>query len=221
MHVRFERRIEQKLEAMAEGFGKRKQNPLRVAQKAGRLIGRLSILDPIVRTHPDSADIVLKAGTARQYKGLRLHALGRLPEAADSFRQALTELDAMTNAKPGQPSGSAGVVGNEDGLAEVYAEQGDREAALSHAEKALAKAQKYAASHLGLPWGTGMLATAWFELAWVERTVGEWDRAAADLERATSLWGLIGGDQGVLSVHRQARERADGLVREIAMHRAQ
>lgn len=39
MHDRFERRIEQKLEAMAEGCGKRKQNPLRVAQQVGRLLG--------------------------------------------------------------------------------------------------------------------------------------------------------------------------------------
>jgi transposase len=42
MHDRFERRIEQKLEAMAEGCGKRKQNPLRVAQQVGRLLGHNS-----------------------------------------------------------------------------------------------------------------------------------------------------------------------------------
>jgi len=42
MHDRFERRIEQKLEAMAEGCGKRKQNPLRVAQQVGRLLGQNS-----------------------------------------------------------------------------------------------------------------------------------------------------------------------------------
>jgi Transposase len=40
MHDRFERRIEQKLEAMAEGCRKRKQNPLLVAQRVGKLLGR-------------------------------------------------------------------------------------------------------------------------------------------------------------------------------------
>jgi len=143
-----------------------------VADSLKELEEALRILDPIVRANPDAADIVLRVETACQYKGLRLHTLGRLSEAADSFLQALSELDVMTHARPGQPSGSAVVVGNEDGLAEVYAEQGDREAALSHAEKALAKAQKYAASHPGKAAGTGMLAVAWFELAWVERTVG-------------------------------------------------
>jgi transposase len=42
MHDRFERRIEQKLEAMAEGCGKRKQDPLKVSQQVGRLLGKNS-----------------------------------------------------------------------------------------------------------------------------------------------------------------------------------
>lgn len=40
MHDRFERRIEQKLEAMSEGCRKRKQNPIVVAQRVGKLLGR-------------------------------------------------------------------------------------------------------------------------------------------------------------------------------------
>ena len=43
MHDRFERRIEQKLEAMAEGCAKRKQNPLRVAQQVGRLLAACGV----------------------------------------------------------------------------------------------------------------------------------------------------------------------------------
>ena len=39
---RFERRIEQKLEAMAEGCAKRKQDPLKVAQRVGGLLGKNS-----------------------------------------------------------------------------------------------------------------------------------------------------------------------------------
>lgn len=42
MHDRFERRIEQKLHAMAEACGQRKQNPLRVARHVGRLLGHNS-----------------------------------------------------------------------------------------------------------------------------------------------------------------------------------
>ena len=42
MHDRFERRIEQKLQAMAYACSQRKQNPLRVARQVGRLLGRNS-----------------------------------------------------------------------------------------------------------------------------------------------------------------------------------
>jgi transposase len=42
VHDRFERRIEQKLQAMAEGCGKRKQDTLKVAQQVGRLLGKNS-----------------------------------------------------------------------------------------------------------------------------------------------------------------------------------
>jgi hypothetical protein len=42
MHDRFERRIEQKLETMAESCRKRKQNPLVMAQRVGKLLGRNS-----------------------------------------------------------------------------------------------------------------------------------------------------------------------------------
>jgi transposase len=40
MHERFERRIEQQLEALVESCRKRKQNPLLVAQRVGKLLGR-------------------------------------------------------------------------------------------------------------------------------------------------------------------------------------
>lgn len=40
MHDRFERRIEEKLTAMVESCRKRKQNPLAVAQRVGKLLGR-------------------------------------------------------------------------------------------------------------------------------------------------------------------------------------
>jgi transposase len=40
MHARFEKRIEQQLETMAAGCRKRKQKPLLVAQRVGKLLGR-------------------------------------------------------------------------------------------------------------------------------------------------------------------------------------
>jgi tetratricopeptide (TPR) repeat protein len=195
-------------------------DPDTVADSLKNLEEALSILDPMVRANPSSADLVLRVELVRQYAGRRLQTLGRLTEAADSFRQALAELEAMTNAKPGQPQGTAVALGNEDGLAEIYAVQGDADAGLTHAGKGVDRAEKYSASHPGRAPATGQLGEAYFELAWVERTLGDWDRAAADADRAMSLWRSI-DDKGVLSVHRQARERSEALASEIAAHRAQ
>jgi eukaryotic-like serine/threonine-protein kinase len=196
-------------------------DPNEVADSLKSLEEALSILDPIIRANPSAADIVLRAELVRQYAGLRMQRLGRLAEAADSFRRALAELETMTNAKPGQPRGTAVALGNEEGLAEVYAEQGDRDAALTYARKAVDRAQKYDALTPGRAVSIGHLGEAYFELAWVERMLGQWDGAAADADHAISLWRSIDSSKGILSVHRFARERADVLVREIAAHRAQ
>ena len=196
-------------------------DPDKVADSLKTLEEALSILDPIIRANPSAADPVLRVELVRQYAGHRLQRLGRLTEAADSFRQALAELEAMTSAKPGQPKGTAVNLGNEEGLAEIYAEQGDGDAALMYARKALDRAQKYNALTPGRAVSIGHLGEAYFELAWVERTLGEWVQADADAERATSLWRSIDKDNDVVSVHREARERTEALVREIAAHRAQ
>jgi tetratricopeptide (TPR) repeat protein len=127
---------------------------------------------------------VLRVELVRQYAGRRLQRLGRLTEAAGFFRQALAELEVMRSAKPGQPRGTAVTLGNEEGLAEIYAEQGDRDAALTYARKALDRAQKYDALTPGRAVSIGFLGEAYFELAWVECTLGAWAQAGADAERA-------------------------------------
>ncbi len=196
-------------------------DPDNVADSLETLEEALSILDPIVRANPSAADPVLRVELVRQYAGHRLQRLGRLTEAADSFRRALAELEAMTNAKPGQPKGTAVNLGNEEGLAEIYAQQGDRDAALTWARKAVDRAEKYNAPTPGRAVSIGHVAEAYFELAWVERTLGAWAQADADANRATLLWRSIDQANDVLSVHREARERTEALVREIAAHRPQ
>lgn len=196
-------------------------DPDKVADSLKILEEALSIFDPMVRANPTAADLVLRVELVRQYEGHRLQRLGRLTEAADSFRRALAELEAMTSAKPGQPKGTAVTLGNEEGLAEIYAGQGDNNAALTYAQKALTRAQKYNALTPDRAVSIGHLGEAYFELAWVERTLGAWAQAGADAERAISLWRSIDKDNDVTSVHREARERTEALIREIAAHRPQ
>jgi serine/threonine protein kinase len=191
-----------------------------VADSLKSLEDSLAILDPLIRANPASASVATRVDLVREYAGRRLQRLGRLSAAADSFRQALAELDVMTNANPGQLSTIPVALGNEEGLAEVFAEQGDRDAALAWARKAVDSAEKLSSQFPGRASALGHLGEAYFELAWVERSLNEWDGAASHAERSTSLWRSI-DDKGVLSVHRLARQRSQALVDEIAAHRAQ
>jgi tetratricopeptide (TPR) repeat protein/tRNA A-37 threonylcarbamoyl transferase component Bud32 len=191
-----------------------------VADSLKSLEDALDILDPMIRANPSSASVAMRVDLVREYAGRRLQRLGRLSAAADSFRLALAEQDVMMNANPGQLSNIPIVLGNEEGLAEIYAEQGDRAAALTWAGKAVDRAEKLSSQFPGRAGPLGHLGEAYFELAGVERTLNEWDGAASHAGRSASLWHSI-DDKGVLSIHRQARERLEVLVREIAAHRAQ
>jgi hypothetical protein len=85
------------------------------------------------------------------------------------------------------------------------------------------RAEKYMALTPDRATPKGHLGRAYFELASVERTLDDWDRAAEAAEHAASLWDTI-TDPGVLSIHRQAHERVEALIREIhefRAHRAQ
>jgi tetratricopeptide (TPR) repeat protein len=195
-------------------------DPDQVADSLQTLEKALSILDPILQGNPASATVVMRVGLLREYAGRRLQHLGRLDAAARSFRQALADVEALMKANPGQVSVTPVALGNEEGLAEIYAEQGDRDAALAWAEKAVDRARKYSALTPGRTVPIGHLGEAYCELAWVERTLNDWDRAATEAERAAAIWQSL-SDKGVLSVHRQARARTEALVLEIAAHKAQ
>ncbi len=191
----------------------------KVADSLKILEEALSILDPVLQANPNSAILAMRTGLLREYAGRRLQRLGRLSAAADYFRRGLTAVEVTMKANPGQVSATPVALGNEEGLAEVFAQQGVREDALAYAEQAVERARKYAALTPGRIVPIGHLGEAYCELAWVERTLNDWDNAATDAERAESIWHSI-DDKGVLSVHRSARARTEALLLELAAHRA-
>jgi tetratricopeptide (TPR) repeat protein len=180
----------------------------------------LSILDPIGKTNPHAVGATSRTEFVREYAGRRALRLGRLGDAEHYFRQSLSELEAMFKAHPGQRVGLSQVMSNKGQLAETFALQWNHDAALSMANEAVEDAEIYAAGSTTSAFrivSTGHLGDAYFERAWVERKLGSWERAAADLDRAKSLWLSI-ADNAAFLVHRQARERAEVLTSEIAGH---
>ena len=200
-------------------LGEIQPDPDQVPESLKSLEEALSILEPISRDDPTSWDVAIQVALVRAYAAFRLQSLGRLADSAESFRKSLTSLEATISADPDQPEGTRVSMIAEEGLAEIYALQGDRAAAYSSAHHAVDRAEKFSASRPDALYRQGYLGEAYFELAWVERTLGDWDRAATSAERAASIWGSI-THKGVLSIIRQARERMEVLVREIAARRA-
>jgi tetratricopeptide (TPR) repeat protein len=194
-------------------------NPDQVANSLRTLEEALSILDPMLQANTNSATLALRVGLVREYAGRRLQRLGRLSAAADYFRLGLAVVETAIKSTASQGALIAIALGNEEGLAETYAEQGHGESALAYAREAVDRARKYSALTPGRAVPIGHLGEAYFELAWVERTLDDWDRAATDAELARSTWRSI-DDKGVLSVHRQAHARTEALALEIAAHQA-
>jgi tetratricopeptide (TPR) repeat protein/tRNA A-37 threonylcarbamoyl transferase component Bud32 len=194
--------------------------PDQVADSLQILEEAQSILEPIGRDDPTSWGVMVQLTLAREYAAFRLQSLGRLEHSAETFRKSLAGVEPTMRADPNQPEGAIVSMIAEEGLAEIYALQGNGVAATLSAHHAVDRAKKFLAPRPDAVFRQGYLGDAYFELAWVERTLDDWDRAAADAERATSIWRSI-SHKGVLAVHRQSRERTEALVREIAAHRAQ
>ncbi len=180
----------------------------------------MALIEPIHKANPNSASIANQVALVHEYSGYWLRRLGQPEAAAEHFRQGLAELEPMLGANPAQGASIPTALANEEGLAEVYAAQGDRAAALEHANHVVARAEQYAATSSNRVVQLGHLGKAYFALAWVERTLGDWDRAAEAATHAGSVWGSI-TNPAILSVHKQAREQLESLILEINGRRSQ
>jgi tetratricopeptide (TPR) repeat protein len=181
----------------------------------------LSILDRIGKTNPYAVGPTSRTEVTREYAGRRAMQLGRFSVAEEYFRHSSSELDAMFKAHPGTRAGVAQSVTIKGSLAEIYALRGERDTALALVDEAVATAEKYTATSVAGKESVsrGHLGEAYLERAWVERMLDEWDQAAADLDRAESVWRSV-TDRSVMLVDRQAGVRAELLTSEIAAHRA-
>jgi len=173
----------------------------------------LAILDPIAKANPNSTSIAIQVALARQYAGTRMRMLGQPIAAAECFRLALADLEGMINAKPNEPFGIAQAIAAEEGLAELYAAQGDRGTALDYANRAVSRGERYSAAFPGDN-PRGYLANAYFVLASVQRTLGDGERAGAAVERALSLWRAL-KNPGTIALHKRSMELGEALLRDV------
>ena len=104
---------------------------------------------------------------------------------------------------------------DEEAMALLDAGAGDHAAARPFADSALARAQAFADGDPKSERRIGHLAKAYFVLASVSRAAGDKEQARDSAVRALSLWRTT-HNPSVLAAHRQAREDAEAMLREMA-----
>ena len=194
-------------------FGMVEPDPDGVPASLRSLEEALAILEPIVRANPTSVGIAIQLAMAREFAGQRLRQLGQTGAAAKQYLDSLKAVEACAAAGNGTCIVQA--VADEEGLARMYAGQGDRAAAVEYANRALVRAQGYLRGDPKSERRIAHLAQAYFELSAVERTFGNRDQARTAAAQAVALWRPL-QNSSVRTLHRKALEEAESLLRETA-----
>jgi len=173
-----------------------------------------AIIEPLASANPKSADIAVQLALAQEYTGRRLRSMGQTAAADEQYRKSLATVKACAGAQPSVPYCSVQTFIDEEALASLYAATGDREAALPLANSALARALAFADGDRKSERRIGHLAKAYFVLASVSLAAGHREPAREAAGRAVALWRTV-HDPGVLALHRQAKEEAEAMLREM------
>lgn len=190
-------------------------DPQGVSESLQSLREAIGIIEPIAAANPKSASIATQLALAQEYAGRRLQSLRQTSEAAEQYRKSLGTVEACAAVASGVPACVVQSFTDEEALASLNAETGDRSAAWEFANRALNRARAFADGDPKSERRTGHLATAYFVLASVSRAAGDRGRAREAAGRAVSLWSTV-HDPGVRAVHRQAMQEAEAMLRETA-----
>jgi len=178
-----------------------------VAESLANLREAVAILDPIAKSNRQGWHIASDLTIAREYAGHRLEALGRPAEAEEQYKQSLAFAESLVNA--GNLSMRAQLLADEEALALLYANSGQRAAAYDFARRAMAVSQ--APEALSQDVRNGRQARALFVLASVQAKFGESAAARDTVARAQAAWQAI-HNRAVLTVHRRAIQGTAALA---------
>ncbi|MFZ1009590.1 MAG: hypothetical protein WAN65_22310, partial [Candidatus Sulfotelmatobacter sp.] len=174
----------------------------------------IAIIEPVAGGNPKSASIAVQLAVAQDFAGRRLQSLGQMSAAAEQYRKSLATADSCTAAQSGFPSCALQAFTDEEAIALLDADAGDHGAARALANSALAHAQAFADGDPKSERRIGHLAKAYFVLASVSRTAGDMKQARESAGQALTLWRTV-HNASVLAAHRQAKEQAEAIQREL------
>jgi serine/threonine protein kinase/tetratricopeptide (TPR) repeat protein len=192
-------------------FGMVETGPENIPAALASLEEAIGMMETMMKANPTAITVATQLTLAREYAGHRLERLGQTAAAARQYRQSLDEATALSSS--GGFALALQALVDEEALALLDASTGERAEALEFAHRAVAHAEKYAAGTPPPDDRAGHLGMACFVLASVQKTFGDWEPARQAAERALSIWRPI-RNPGVLTLHHQAIQGAEALLRE-------
>jgi tetratricopeptide (TPR) repeat protein/predicted Ser/Thr protein kinase len=188
--------------------------PGAASESLAQLQEAIDLLEPVMKTNQKSSNVAGKLALAREYAGYRLENLGRPREAEEQYRQSLAETEPFADS--GDASMIVQAIADEEALAQLFASQDDRTAALDFAGRALALAQKYSASPPTDDNRLGHMGRAYFVLASVQSKFNDSDSARETAQKAAATWRTI-HNRSVLTLHHKAVEDTGTLVDKLIL----
>ena len=181
----------------------------------GALRESVAILESLVEENPQAIRYRTPLTLAYQYTGLCLRDMGRAEEALGELGRSVALANAMMTAHPGDINFLIRIARGERLIAEILVSRHDTAAALTHAERGLSIAEKYAAGpEAGLR--KKFLADAHLGVAEVQRALGKWPEARDHARQADSLW----SSPEVKDVDPKLRQQAAAILTESTVRMA-
>ena len=179
------------------------------AESLAQLEESRSLLEPIVTSNPKAADPAGQLALVLEYQGHRLKTLGRVAEAATTFKRSMSVIQAFHDVR--NPTIVSQYLASEQSLALLDASNGDSRNALDLATQSLSEAQKFSGQPPHTDIQTLLLAKAWSTLGVTQSKAGMAAQARLSATKAMQLWDTI-KKPGLLAPFRQTMADTQALL---------
>lgn len=177
-----------------------------------------AILQKVTAADPSSLSKMRPLAMAQEYEGHRLEGLSNRTEAIAYYRRSLATAERALARSPSEFFFTFQAVADEEALAAAQALEGDRNAALEMARRAVARSERIASQPgVDREVAKGKIADAYRQLGAVHATFGEWLEARAAAERADAAWRQL-AEAGSKAINRTQVDKAEALLKEASAH---
>jgi len=183
--------------------------PGEVAGSLAQLQEAKELIEPMAEANPKSFDLASQLALGLRYQAHRLEQLGRMAEAEQAYRKSMALYEPFIH-QPNLPM-VPDYIADQEELALLYASKGDKAAAVEMAGKAIASAERYAATPPHNESRTAAVAAAWADLALVESETGSPGPARQSAEKAMQMWGTV-KKPGILTAYRGPMAHAQTVL---------